>query len=862
MILTIRQKEDIIKIIDVRLRFFFRVLAMILMAGLCDLSVQGAKGVSRELAAMRKSDYAHPSYSLHFDIPSEKSQKIKGRVGIGIELGKRQDIVIDFRGDAAQIEGISVNGKAVEGIIGDEHIVIPQSEVAVGANEVKIDFEASDVPLNRRGDLLYTLLVPDRARTLFPCFDQPDMKSVYTLSLSVPDGWEAVSNSPVVSEDLVSEEGRKVIRFAPTEPLSTYLFSFVAGKMSRAAFTRDGRTISIFHRETDPAKIAQTGDIANEVFDALEWQEAYTGIPYPFAKYDVIILPGFQFGGMEHTGATLSNDNRMFLNANPTLNERLSRSSLIAHETSHMWFGDLVTMAWFDDVWTKEVFANYYAARMMEPMYKGVDHELNFMLDYAPAAYAEDRTAGSNPVKQQLGNLSDAGLMYGNIIYNKSPLVMRMMVDMMGEEPFREGVAEYLRTYSFGNADWDGLIDILDKHTDVDLREFSKMWISEKGMPHIESRIEGDSLVVTQSDSWGRGLVWPQDITYVLDNGIMMSKVKVSLRGKEIKVPVPQKMRGLETAVFPNADGHSYGHFILSSNDIDGAIRALVNDKCSDVLRGSLLLTLYENLVERRMDAVVFAAAIMGALPLEKNQLLYSQELAMLSDCARLFNVDGSAVEDAMWQLVISAPTAPQRRQALNTYKAVAHSAESLNRLYEIWEKNQSPTGVKLTENEQTDLAMVLARRIPEKSATIISIQTERITNPDRKARFAYLAPSLSSSKEVRDSVFKALLEPRNRRIEPWAQVAMANLNCAEREAESVEYIRPALEELVRVQHTGDIFFPRGWVGALLRNHNSIAAFNEVEKFLNDNPDYSPLLKSKILQQADHLYRLKAYLNK
>lgn len=215
-------------------------------------------------------------------------------------------------------------------------------------------------------------------------------------------------------------------------------FSFVAGKLTRETYSRDGRNISIYHRETDPKKVAQCSDIASEVFDALEWQEEYTQIPYPFAKYDLIILPGFQFGGMEHTGATLYTDGRMFLNENPTLNERLARSSLIAYETSHMWFGDFVTMEWFNDVWTKEVFANYYASQIIEPLFPEVNHSLNFMLDYIPAAYSEDRTAGANPVKQQLENMRDAGLMYGNIIYDKSPVILEMLIKKMGKESFQK----------------------------------------------------------------------------------------------------------------------------------------------------------------------------------------------------------------------------------------------------------------------------------------------------------------------------------------------------------------------------------------------------------------------------------------
>lgn len=162
------------------------------------------------------------------------------------------------------------------------------------------------------------------------------------------------------------------------------------------------------------------------------------------------------------------------------MSEQLSRSALIAHETAHMWFGDYVTMQWFDDVWTKEVFANYFASQIVEPLYPGVNHALNFMQDYIPPAYAEDRTAGANPIKQELDNLRTAGLVYGNIIYDKSPVVLEMLIKKMGKESFRKGIQEYLKTYAYGNASWEGLIGILDKYTDDDLSGWSHIWVNEK----------------------------------------------------------------------------------------------------------------------------------------------------------------------------------------------------------------------------------------------------------------------------------------------------------------------------------------------------------------------------------------------
>ena len=130
---------------------------------------------------------------------------------------------------------------------------------------------------------------------------------------------------------------------------------------------------------------------------------------------------------------TLYNDTQMFLSENPTPDEELRRTQLIAHETAHMWFGDLVTMNWFDDVWTKEVFANYFAALITEPLFPQVNHQLNWMKTYTAASLSEDRTPGTTAIRQPLDNLQNAGLIYGQIIYNKAPVMMVKLVESMGK---------------------------------------------------------------------------------------------------------------------------------------------------------------------------------------------------------------------------------------------------------------------------------------------------------------------------------------------------------------------------------------------------------------------------------------------
>ena len=813
-------------------------------------------GVSRELAQFRKEHFEGVRYNLFFSIPESREEAVTGTAEITLAVREKQPVIIDFRGEPEQVASVLLNGRKVPYTVKDEHIVIGAKDVANGENRVTVEFTANDQSLNRRDEFLYTLLVPDRARTLFPCFDQPDMKSVFTLSLEVPSSWQAVANGAIEQVDSTSVTGRRRVYFRETEPLSTYLFSFVAGKLTRETYSRDGRNISIYHRETDPKKVAQCPDIASEVFDALEWQEEYTQIPYPFAKYDLIIMPGFQFGGMEHTGATLYTDGRMFLNENPTLNERLGRSSLIAHETSHMWFGDFVTMEWFNDVWTKEVFANYYASRMIEPLFPEVNHSLNFMLDYIPAAYSEDRTAGANPVKQQLENMRDAGLMYGNIIYDKSPVILEMLVKKMGKEPFRKGIREYLKTYAYGNATWEGLIGILDTYTDDDLSAWSHVWVNEKGMPEISCEA-GKKLYVEQSDPLGRGLLWEQDLSFLIvhPDGETEEVQATFAKDERLKFVDLKRQAGEGSFVIPNADGKGYGFFRLLEKDTKACLAYL--PVCKDeVLRGSLLITLYENLLNRTISSESYMEAMLDYLPGENNSLLFSVALGYIGNCQRLYPSDPKKLEQVLWRIVTTAEQPQRRLQAFRQYRSIARSPEAVGRLYALWKDGKAPAGCSLSENDYISLSYGLAIQMPDKADEIVATQQARITNPDRKRQYAFISPSVSPRKEVRDSVFASLLVAGNRRVEPWASAALSNLNCQLRQQEAVGYIRPALEALQEVQRTGDIFFPRDWVRALLSGHTSSAARKEVDDFFAAHPDYPVLLSNKVRQQADHLYRL------
>jgi aminopeptidase N len=248
---------------------------------------------------------------------------------------------------------------------------------------------------------------------------------------------------------------------------------------------------------------------------------------------------------MEHPGAIFYNATGLLLDESATQDQMLGRASVIAHETAHMWFGDLVTMQWFTDVWMKEVFANHMAAKIVNPQFPAVNHDLRYLVDYYPTAYGVDRTAGTNEIRQPLKNLSEAGTLYGAIIYQKAPIVMRQLETLVGSDSFRDGLREYLRKYSFANATWPDLIAILDPRTEEDLAAWSQAWVGERGRPIITTELSLSDgkirkLAFTQRDPYpNRGVTWNQRIQVAI-GGPKITLLPVQLKGRRVEVTPPR----------------------------------------------------------------------------------------------------------------------------------------------------------------------------------------------------------------------------------------------------------------------------------------------------------------------------------
>jgi len=822
-------------------------------------------GVPETLARERAEAISSLRYELSFSIPDKRSEAIRGSEIVRFALRAPHRVVLDFAQPRDRVRSVLVDDKPVEANFAAGHLIIPASATKAGENAIRIAFLAGDDSLNRNDDFLYTLFVPARAHFAWPCFDQPDLKARYSLVLEAPTGWEVVANGAELERAASGTTTR--VRFAETQPISTYLFAFAAGKFRVETAQRNGRTFRMFHRETDARKVARNRDA---IFDlharALAWLEEYTGIPYPWGKFDFVLLPSFQFGGMEHPGAIFYNAPALLLDDSATQNQLLGRANTISHETSHMWFGDLVTMRWFNDVWMKEVMANFLAAKIVNPSFPEINHDLRFLLSHYPSAYAIDRTAGANPIRQNLANLDEAGVLYGAIIYDKAPVVVRQLEMILGEQGFRDGMREYLKRYSFANATWPDLVQLLATHTPENLAAWSHAWVDLRGRPELTTHLRLDSdenissLTLTQRDPMGRGIRWPQHLQVTIGYGDHAESVAVSVHGAVTSVSsVHGRKRPLY--VLPNGGGLGYGMFVL-----DDQTRQYLTGHIEDIpdalTRGSAWLDVWDNVLEERLSGREFLDLAARALPNESDEQNTQLILSYLSRAFWLLLpaeeriARAPALEAMLRQGIAQARTASQKSTWFNAFRDVALTPDGLNWLERVWRREQKIDGLTFAETDEINIALELAVREVPGWQQILEAQRDRTQNPDRKSEFEFVLPALSADSAVREQAFERFRKVENRRREAWVLLSMHYLNHPLREQHALRFVAPSLELLPEIQRTGDIFFPQRWMSSALAGHRSPEAAQAVRDFLARRPDLPERLRWTVLSSADDLFRV------
>ncbi|MGC0364220.1 aminopeptidase N [Rhodococcus sp. 27YEA15] len=329
---------------------------------------------------------------------------------------------------------------------------------------------------------LYTQYEPADARRVFACFEQPDLKAPFTFVVTAPDGWQVLSNQSVETTEAVDDGVR--VAFAPTLPISTYITAIAAGPYHRVESSWCQADLTVDLAVSCRASLAQYLD-ADEVFtitrQGLDFYAEHFGYPYPFGKYDQIFVPEYNLGAMENPGLVTFTEAYVFRGA-ATDDQRQRRANTILHEMAHMWFGDLVTMVWWDDLWLKESFADFMGSLVSAEATRFTDAWVAFAVKRKAWAYLQDQLPTTHPIVADIVDLEAAKLNFDGITYAKGASVLKQLVAFVGRDAFFEAARRYFTAHAFGNTTLADLLDALAETSGRDVRAWARIWLQTTGV--------------------------------------------------------------------------------------------------------------------------------------------------------------------------------------------------------------------------------------------------------------------------------------------------------------------------------------------------------------------------------------------
>jgi aminopeptidase N len=783
------------------------------------------------------------------------------------------DAILDFRGPA--LSGVEANGQVVaRPEWNGAHLRIPAARLRAGSNAVRLRFKSLIAPAGasviRFDDAtdgaryLYTLLVPADANALFPCFDQPDLKARVTLALTVPRGWTALANGPLADSAAVAgaPAPATTFRFRETEPISSYLVAFAAGPWATRRVAAGGRPITMYVRASRAAQAEGDSLVALNA-RALAWLERYTGRPFPFAKYDFLLAPAFPFGGMEHPGAVFYNEETFIFRERPTANQLLAREATVYHEVAHQWFGDLVTMRWFDDLWLKEGFSTYLAAVMQDALSPRANAWRTFYLRNRPSAHAVDASRGTTPVYQSLGNLDQAKSNYGAIVYNKAPGVLKQLAYVVGDTAFRDGLRGYLARHAYGNAGWQDLLDAVGGAARRDLGPWGQAYVLRPGIPVVEQAVERDAagwtvrLTQRPAQPLSGGAPWPIRLRLLARYADgTASSAAVSLDGATTVVRLARPER--PSLVFANAGDQAYALVRLDTASVRW-VEGEVGTVGDPLLRPMLWGALWELVRDARLDPARFVRAALRELPAERDEQVAPFVVARLARAveAYLGAADDQALRPEV-ERVLRAGAADTgraysvRKAQLDAYVDLARSPAALAHLDALLD-SATAAGAPLRAPTRWAIVTALVARDAPTASRRLEAEARRDSTSEGRRR-AFVAGAARPTAAAKREYFGRYFADRALN-EDWATASLPAFNTLDQDALTRGYVVPALDSLPWVQRNRRIFFLGAWLTAFLHGQRDPSSLALVERFLATHPALPRDLREKVLQSADELER-------
>jgi aminopeptidase N len=839
-------------------------------------------GVSHALAISRAARVSGLHYAIDFRL-AEHASTVAGRETIAFDDTGSGDLALDYRDGA--LAKAELNGVAIGTTLENGHLMLPGTGLHRGENTLTLEFTSNAAAAGKAitryedkddgSEYLYTLFVPMDASMAFPCFDQPDLKARFTLRVQAPAAWTVIGNT-------APEHSGTEWKFAETRPISTYLFAFAAGPFARLPGSAAGEpTMYVRKSQLARAKV-EAPQVQQMAARGLKYFSDTFAQPYPFPKYELVLIPGFPFGGMEHAGETFLNEDGVLFRTAPTQNDYFKRNILVLHETCHQWFGDFVTMRWFDDLWLKEGFAQYMAYKALAELEPAQNPWKHFYEEIKPLAYGIDETQGTTPISQDIPNLKDAKSAYGAIVYQKAPAVLKELNYFVGDETFRDGLRLYLKQHAYGNAQWSDLVAALESAGDArgqhrDVQGWAKAWILQRGMPQVtvEYACASDkiaSLTLHQKDVLGQGFLWPLSNEVALigaDGRVETVKASWGTAAYPVKEAVGKACPAL---VFANEGDYGYGRFLLDAKSaaeaavvfdpesagVNPALRESMTDAASPLRRTMLWGALWDNVHIAEAPPRGYVELALKSLPTEQDESLAGIQGSRVATALHLYMTAETrgaylpTIEAISVDRMLHQPTLGLRIVSFRTFTSVAETPHALEQMKSLLHGSLAIPDMPLKPLDRWTLIGHLLMLNDPDAATLFASEKARDTSGEGQ-KYAYAMQAAAPDAAVKARYFNDYLHSPNRQ-EDWITQSLGWFNSWNQADLTAPYLDPALNALKSIKQHRKIFFLGVWLRTFLDGQHSAASQQVVDAWLA-RAAIDRDLRLKVLEAKDDLDR-------
>lgn len=700
-----------------------------------------APALGVDYAAMRKQQIKNVDYKLSVKLGAEKDF-FEGQVDIHFELSSSNisPVTVDFNG--GDILSITLNGKPVEWEYNDWFISLKPDPFIKGENTLAVTysrkFATNGSGLHRFKDpetaevYLYTDFEPYDANRLFPHFDQPNLKASYILDVHAPLNWQVIS--AVREESIIENESANTRHwiFPKSPEMSSYVFSLHAGPYYTWEDQAGDIPLRLFARQ-EIAKYVKTDDWFTPTKKSFAFFNDYFSLKYPFVKYDQIIVPDFNSGAMENIASVTFNE-KYVKRGEKTVSQRLGLANTIAHEMAHMWFGDLVTMNWWNGLWLNESFATYMAYLELE---KASGFENTWEVFYSRTkqwAYQTDQLVTTHSIELPVASTSDAFTNFDGITYGKGASVLKQLSHFLGEEYFRKGVSQYLKKYSYSNTTLDDFINELSLAANMDLDEWKQQWLYQTGLNTIKldyscenGIINKMALLQTAPEQWPTlrqqriqvGLYQSQG-----DKMQLMKLIPMTYDGASSSVTeaVGQKCPEL---VYPNVDDWGYAKVQLDEPSLT-TLKQKINMFDKPGMRMMLWQNLWDSVRDANMSIDDYVEFVIANIAQETEAHVVQQVSYTLSGAYRYLTklhvqdgVESSAnkkfskvrknIEQFVWAQLLDAKAGSDiQKQWLTTAMSVTHTPKGMNNARSLLNSDLVLEGMTIDQGRRWKLIVVL----------------------------------------------------------------------------------------------------------------------------------------------------------